>query len=62
MRKPLVIRKSQGAIQTLVVYLRGKQKPTPALRSEAINMASKQSTENKEDKAKKPKEPNKPND
>lgn len=41
MSNPLVIKKLTGAIATIVVYLRGKKKLTPQLKSRVIIMAKK---------------------
>ena len=43
MSNPIVIRQIKGAIATIVVYLRGKKKLTPELRSKVIQMADEES-------------------
>ena len=55
MSKPIVIRQVKGAIATIVLYLRRKQKFTPELRSKAIQMAKGKGEAKGEG-------PNKPND
>ena len=62
MSKPYVIRNIKGAIATIVVYLRGKQKAPSDLKSKVINMAEKGNNGKGEDKPKKRSGPNKPND
>ena len=49
MSRPFVIRQIKGAIATIVVYLRGKKKLTPELRSKAIQMADKETKGKKKD-------------
>ncbi len=58
----MVIRKPNGAIATIVVYLRKKFKLTSEVKSKAITMAKKGSQEKERGKPSEPKGPNKPND
>lgn len=55
MRRPIVIRKVKGAIQTLVIYLRGKSKATAEVSRQATIMAEKKEPTER-------KGPNKPNE
>ena len=62
MSKPIVIRQVKGAIATIVLYLRRKEKLTPELKLKVISMAGKKEIEKIRKKEAKPKGPNKPND